>query len=103
MRLAAEGNFGGEQKNLSGAQGRLSDGDAAFEILLAPRPAAVKWRSGCEPGDRGGAFHGCVRVEAKHRASIEEHIYFIRQTIGERVGVVDGRGEKRPARLWFAG
>ena len=89
MGLAAEQHQRSEHEQVAPADLCLCDGDAAIEVVLAPRPSTPQWRVAVEP--RHGAHAGklCLGPRAEYRAVVEEDIYPVLDAIGQRPRVID--------------
>src|SRR6476661_5395785 len=74
VRLAAERDLRSEEIDLASPDRRLDRGDAALEIVLAPRPAAAQGLLAVEPCDRLHTLRLCIRLETEDRIVVEEHV-----------------------------
>ena len=94
MRLAPKQDLRAEEGEAALADPGVDDGDAAFEVLLAPGPAAPEGLPGVEPADAAEALRLGPFAQLEGRARGEHDVDFVgRHPPGQGVGAVEADPE----------
>src|SRR5688572_10854799 len=95
MRLAAEGNFRTEEKDVPLSEGRLDDRDGPRQVRLTDGPSTSEWCLAGKPGHWPHVFGRGSAIQPKHRAVLEEHVDFLAEPVPKRQRIVDRNPQHR--------
>ena len=93
MRHRPERGLQADQGDLAFAEAGLGGEFAALQVFLPPSPAAKEGFLLGEPSDAVGFHQRGIRVDAEDRVVVEEDVAFFRHAVGERIFVVEARGQ----------